>query len=163
MRAFSGPAENRKIHIHEVIGRNDGDSRVPTSRVAPGQYFSPGMALLMLATVFLGFARSYFLAGVFNAPLPNWLIHLHGAAFSSWILLLTAWPRKALPTPQGKILRIFRALRFQRQYFGAGSWEEGPVLFYDCLTLKKRHIVVVLFGRPVCTTVCIVDKSSPFG
>ena len=54
------------------------------------QCFFPGMALLMLATVFLGFARSYFLVGVFNAPLPNWLIHLHGAAFSSWILLLIA-------------------------------------------------------------------------
>ncbi len=52
------------------------------------KYFFPGMALLMLATVFLGFARSYFLAGVFKAPLPNLLIHLHGAAFSSWILLL---------------------------------------------------------------------------
>lgn len=52
------------------------------------KYFFPGMALLMLATVFFGFARSYFLAGVFAAPLPNWLIHLHGAAFSSWILLL---------------------------------------------------------------------------
>ncbi len=54
------------------------------------KYFFPGMALLMLATVFFGFARSYFLAGVFKAPLPNWLIHLHGAAFSSWILLLIA-------------------------------------------------------------------------
>ena len=52
------------------------------------KYFFPGMALLMLGTVFFGFARSYFLAGVFAAPLPNWLIHLHGAAFSSWILLL---------------------------------------------------------------------------
>jgi hypothetical protein len=52
------------------------------------RYFFPGLALLMLATVFLGFARSYFLAGVFAAPLPNWLIHLHGAAFTSWILLL---------------------------------------------------------------------------
>src|SRR5437016_2208601 len=37
---------------------------------------------------FPGFARSYFLAGMFKAPLPNWLIHLHGAAFTSWILLL---------------------------------------------------------------------------
>ena len=52
------------------------------------KYFFPGMALLILATVFFGFARSYYLAGVFNAPLPNLLIHLHGAAFSCWILLL---------------------------------------------------------------------------
>ncbi len=46
------------------------------------------MALLMLATVFIGFARTYYLAGVFRAPLPSLIIHLHGAAFTCWILLL---------------------------------------------------------------------------
>jgi hypothetical protein len=51
-------------------------------------YFFSGMALLILVTVLTGFARTYFLAGVFRAPLPNLLIHLHGAVFSSWILLL---------------------------------------------------------------------------
>ena len=52
------------------------------------RYFFSGMALLILGTVFLGFAKTYFLAGVFSAPLPSWVIHLHGAAFTSWILLL---------------------------------------------------------------------------
>ncbi len=47
-------------------------------------------AWLMLATVFLGFAHSYYLAGVFRAPLPSFIVHVHGAAFSSWILLLIA-------------------------------------------------------------------------
>lgn len=59
----------------------------------PRQYdniFFPGMAILILLTVFVGFARTYFLAGVFRAPLPNLLIHVHGAVFSSWILLLIA-------------------------------------------------------------------------
>ena len=51
-------------------------------------YFFSGMAFLILITVFVGFARTYFLAGVFRAPLPNLLIHIHGVAFSSWILLL---------------------------------------------------------------------------
>jgi hypothetical protein len=46
------------------------------------------MVLLLLATVLYGFARSYFLAGVFRAPLPNTLIHIHGAVFTSWMLLL---------------------------------------------------------------------------
>jgi hypothetical protein len=50
--------------------------------------FFSSMALLMLVTVFVGFARTYYLAGVFNAPLPSLTIHLHGAAFSCWILLL---------------------------------------------------------------------------
>ena len=52
--------------------------------------FFSGMAVLILATVFLGFARTYYLAGLFKAPLPNLIIHIHGAVFSSWILLLFA-------------------------------------------------------------------------
>jgi hypothetical protein len=52
--------------------------------------FFPAVAALMLATVFVGFARTYYLAGVFRAPLPNLIIHVHGAAFSAWILLLMA-------------------------------------------------------------------------
>src|SRR5436309_6915699 len=50
--------------------------------------FFSGMAVLILGTVFVGFAKSYYLAGVFKAPLPNLLVHIHGAVFSSWILLL---------------------------------------------------------------------------
>lgn len=48
------------------------------------------MAVLMAATVFVGFAQTYYLAGMFHAPLPSLIIHLHGAAFSCWILLLIA-------------------------------------------------------------------------
>lgn len=50
--------------------------------------FFLGMAFLMLAAVFTGFARTYYLAGVFSAPLPGLIIHIHGAVFSLWILLL---------------------------------------------------------------------------
>jgi hypothetical protein len=50
-------------------------------------YFFSGMALLILASVFSGFARTYFFAGLWNAPLPNRLIHVHAVVFSSWIVL----------------------------------------------------------------------------
>jgi hypothetical protein len=46
------------------------------------------MPLLMLATVLFGFAKTYFLAGMVAAPLPNKLIHVHGAAFTLWMVLL---------------------------------------------------------------------------
>ena len=52
--------------------------------------FFPGMAVLILVAVILGFARTYYLAGVFRAPLPNLLVHIHCAVFSLWILLLIA-------------------------------------------------------------------------
>src|SRR5437588_5707877 len=51
-------------------------------------YFFSAMALLILATVFVGFARTYFLAGMFRAPLPSLIIHIHGAAFTTWVVLL---------------------------------------------------------------------------
>jgi len=51
-------------------------------------WFFSAMAWLILATVFIGFSRTYYLAGVFRAPLPSTIIHLHGAAFSLWVLLL---------------------------------------------------------------------------
>src|SRR5262249_19343009 len=50
--------------------------------------FFSGMSMLMLITVFFGFARTYYLAGIFRAPLPSLIIHIHGAAFTCWILLL---------------------------------------------------------------------------
>ena len=46
------------------------------------------MPLLMLATVLFGFAKTYFLVGMVAAPLPNKLIHIHGAAFTLWMVLL---------------------------------------------------------------------------
>jgi hypothetical protein len=35
------------------------------------RYFFSGMAVLILGTVVLGFAKTYFLAGLFRAPLPE--------------------------------------------------------------------------------------------
>jgi hypothetical protein len=63
-------------------------------RVRPGRrfdhFFFSGMSLLILATVFIGFSRTYYLAGMIQAPLPSPIIHIHGAAFSLWVLLLVA-------------------------------------------------------------------------
>ncbi len=53
-------------------------------------FFFASMAVLILLTVFIGFARSYFLAGVFHAHLPSLLVHFHGAIFTCWILLFIA-------------------------------------------------------------------------
>jgi hypothetical protein len=46
------------------------------------------MILLLWGIVLWGFARTYFLAGMVTAPLPSWLIHVHGAAFTLWMVLL---------------------------------------------------------------------------
>ena len=72
-----------------AAGANDSAGLRPSP---PGSrydhYFFTAMALALLGAVFLGFAHTYYLAGLFHAPLPNLLIHIHGAVFSTWILLL---------------------------------------------------------------------------
>ncbi len=57
-------------------------------RVRSDDIFFPAMALLLLGIVLTGFGRTYFLAGMMFAKLPNALVHVHGAVFVSWILLL---------------------------------------------------------------------------
>jgi len=52
--------------------------------------FFSAMAAVALIAVLVGFARTYFLAGLFRAPLPNLLVHIHGAAFTLWIILFIA-------------------------------------------------------------------------
>jgi hypothetical protein len=56
-------------------------------RLGYDNLFFIGMAAVALITVLVGFARTYFLAGLFRAPLPNLLIHIHAVAFTLWIVL----------------------------------------------------------------------------
>jgi hypothetical protein len=62
--------------------------------VLPGRrydhYFFSFIAAMMLALVVAGFGPSYYFRGAFQAPLPSTIIHVHGAVFSCWVLLLIA-------------------------------------------------------------------------
>ena len=49
--------------------------------------FFTTMSFVMLAIILIGFAPSYYLKGAVLAHLPSLLVHLHGAVFSSWIVL----------------------------------------------------------------------------
>ena len=62
----------------------------PRLRLRSDDLFFSGMAGVALIAVLGGFARTYFLAGLFRAPLPNLLVHIHGAAFTLWIVLFIA-------------------------------------------------------------------------
>jgi hypothetical protein len=53
-----------------------------------GRWFFVGMAIAAAVTVFLGFARTYYLKSVFPTPTLPWLFHVHGALFTAWTLLL---------------------------------------------------------------------------
>jgi FtsH-binding integral membrane protein len=91
---FPTPASTKGFVERETMATTVGNPNNPARSLIglPGRrydhLFFSSMAFLMLATVFLGFAKTYFLAGVFRAPLPSLTVHLHGAAFSCWIVLL---------------------------------------------------------------------------
>jgi hypothetical protein len=46
-----------------------------------------GMSGLALCVVLLGFARTYYLKGLFGAPSLPLLLHVHGALMTAWFLL----------------------------------------------------------------------------
>jgi len=52
-------------------------------------WFYPGMAVAALATVFAGFAPTYYLRPA-DAPALPVLTQVHGAVFSAWVLMLLA-------------------------------------------------------------------------
>lgn len=64
------------------------------ARTVPGtrydHRFFPAMAVILTITMAAGFAHTYFFAGLFRAPLPGLLIHVHGAVFTLWFALLLA-------------------------------------------------------------------------
>ena len=62
---------------------------IATRATAASTIFFLRHGLLILSSVFNGLSHSYYPAGVFKAPLPDLLVHIHGAVFSRWILLLT--------------------------------------------------------------------------
>jgi hypothetical protein len=53
-----------------------------------GRWFFVGLAVAAAVTVFVGFARTYYLKSLFPMPSLSWLFHIHGALFTAWMLLL---------------------------------------------------------------------------
>jgi hypothetical protein len=62
--------------------------RVRKANPASDRIFFSLMIVLLWAAVLFGFAKTYFMAGMVSAPLPNKLIHIHGAAFTLWMVFL---------------------------------------------------------------------------
>jgi formate/nitrite transporter FocA (FNT family) len=63
---------------------------VSPGRASAERRFFTGMALAILATIIVGFSRSFFLRPLFPEwPSPSEMIfYVHGVAFTAWIVLL---------------------------------------------------------------------------
>lgn len=59
----------------------------PAARPVSRDRFYVAMAWLLLAINFIGFAPTYFLEGVFDAPVLPLRTHIHGVLFTSWFVL----------------------------------------------------------------------------
>jgi len=60
----------------------------PSLRTTRDHRLYTWFAIAMPLVVLLGFARTYYLKGVFSGPtLPSFLVHVHGAVMTSWVLL----------------------------------------------------------------------------
>jgi uncharacterized membrane protein YozB (DUF420 family) len=109
------------------------------------RYFA-AMAAVVVGTVFLGFARSYFLAGAIHAKLPSRLVHLHAAVATLWISFLViqialiatrrvAWHRQlgmfgaALAVAMVVLALLTATESFARGFTPPGS-KSSPATFY---------------------------------
>jgi hypothetical protein len=58
----------------------------PVNRTVERIFFA-GMAVLLCIVIVIGFSPTYFRAGLFKAPLPSPILHVHGAVFTMWMIL----------------------------------------------------------------------------
>ena len=65
-----------------------GVARLPTALVAMDRRFYVGMAIAVALTTFAGFAPTFYLARLYDAPPLAPLVVLHGSLFTGWIALL---------------------------------------------------------------------------
>jgi hypothetical protein len=64
-------------------------ARLTTPAVRRERLFFSTFAIVLAVTVFAGFARTYYLNGRFDSPFAlTPVLHLHGIAFSAWMVLL---------------------------------------------------------------------------
>src|SRR5437899_1850699 len=96
------------------------------------RFFYLCLSAAIIATVFIGFAPSYYLKGYFEKPPLLPLLHLHGLVFSGWVLLFV--------TQVALIAR--RRVDLHRRLGVAGAWWAG-LLFLVGLTAAidstRRH------------------------
>lgn len=74
------------------LGARDFRPPATAARTGGGGFFFTGLSLAMFLTVLVGFSRSYYLEAAFGTPELPFLYHVHGALFTSWMLLMIVQP-----------------------------------------------------------------------
>ena len=86
---LQGPAETSPLEIaiatEALVTPRTRPYRI-VNRTAERIFFG-AMAILLCIVVVIGFSPTYFGAGMLRAPLPSPILHVHGAAFTLWMIL----------------------------------------------------------------------------
>ena len=72
-----------------VVGKKSAATAAITGRRREHLFYT-GMAVMVVVTVFAGFARTYYLRPYFGTRSLTPLLHLHGLIFTSWLVLFLA-------------------------------------------------------------------------
>jgi hypothetical protein len=119
-----------------------------------------GSAILFAGVVLAGFARTYYLKGLFHAPaLPSALVHLHGALMTTWVALFVTQvflvSTRRVRTHQrlgvlGAVLAVAVVLVGIRTAIGQGARGAAPPgvppLVFMVVPMMDMAVFVVLFA-----------------
>ena len=68
-------------------------AEAPSSRTSPDRRLFGWAAVAVAVVAFAGFARTYYLKGVFGTPELSALVHLHAVVMTAWLALFIAQAR----------------------------------------------------------------------
>lgn len=74
--------------ISAAVGNERTEARPVATRLKWERRFFTGIAIAMAIACFAGFAPSYYLKAQFSTPQLKPLVHVHGAVFTLWMLLM---------------------------------------------------------------------------
>jgi hypothetical protein len=103
------------------------------------RFFYTGMAIVIVLTVFAGFAQTYYLRPFFGTPALTPLLHLHGIVFTSWLALFLTQT----------VLVAANRTRIHRRLGVAGAVLAVLMILIGCATaIIRAKIVEVPPGAP---------------
>lgn len=126
--------------------------------------FFGGMAILLAATVLAGFSRTYYLNDLAATPFPlSPLLHLHGAVYSAWMLLLVtqttliargyvSWHRRlgfVGIAVAASMIGLGTAVAISRTASGVIMDRGAPPLVFLAVPLVGMLVFAILFGAAV--------------
>lgn len=126
--------------------------------------FFGGMAILLAATVVAGFSRTYYFNDLAATPFPlTPLLHIHGAVYSAWMLILVAqttlisrglvaWHRRlgfAGIALAASMIVLGTAVAITRTASGAILDHGPPPLVFLAVPVFGMLVFAILFGAAV--------------